>query len=93
MRLSRFLRAVDHPYITGAGGRKANNGKGSMQVIFLMFIMAKGAFYSPRSPVQTLYNKRSDSGLIIPTSLDPVHTRLTTARGPCRLFCLFDYPA
>ena len=54
MRLSRFLRAVDHPYITGAGGRKANNGKGSMQVIFLMFIMAKGALYFPRNPVPTL---------------------------------------
>ena len=27
-----MLNAVDHPYITGKGGRKANNGVGSMQV-------------------------------------------------------------
>eukprot|EP00088_Acartia_fossae_P060061 TRINITY_DN7184_c0_g1_i1.p2 TRINITY_DN7184_c0_g1~~TRINITY_DN7184_c0_g1_i1.p2 ORF type:complete len:115 (+),score=38.18 TRINITY_DN7184_c0_g1_i1:49-393(+) len=31
MLLSKILRSVDHPYITGKGGRKANNGKGSMQ--------------------------------------------------------------
>jgi len=31
MFVSKFLSAVDHPYITGKGGRKANNGKGSMQ--------------------------------------------------------------
>lgn len=31
MQLSKILRAVDHPYITGKGGRKANNGHGSMQ--------------------------------------------------------------
>ena len=32
MFLSKMLNAVDHPYITGKGGRKANNGVGSMQV-------------------------------------------------------------
>nr|ALS05198.1 NADH dehydrogenase [Tortanus dextrilobatus] len=31
MFISRILNAVDHPYITGKGGRKANNGVGSMQ--------------------------------------------------------------
>ena len=32
MFLSKILNSVDHPYITGKGGRKANNGVGSMQV-------------------------------------------------------------
>eukprot|EP00088_Acartia_fossae_P040526 TRINITY_DN4218_c0_g1_i1.p1 TRINITY_DN4218_c0_g1~~TRINITY_DN4218_c0_g1_i1.p1 ORF type:complete len:134 (+),score=39.32 TRINITY_DN4218_c0_g1_i1:58-402(+) len=31
MLFSKVLRSVDHPYITGKGGRKANNGYGSMQ--------------------------------------------------------------
>ncbi|XP_023324705.1 cytochrome c oxidase subunit NDUFA4 [Eurytemora carolleeae] len=35
MFFTKMMRAVDHPYITGPGGRKANNGKGSMQGLTL----------------------------------------------------------
>jgi len=33
MFFSRVLRAADHPYLDGFGGRRANNGVGSMQGI------------------------------------------------------------
>jgi hypothetical protein len=31
MFLTKFLRAADHPYLMGVGGREANNSPASMQ--------------------------------------------------------------
>jgi len=67
MQLSKLLRAVDHPYITGKGGRKENNGKSSMQV---------GPFClhppEPRSTVQNYYGTYHQGPEFLPKiSQDP----------------------
>jgi hypothetical protein len=39
MHLSKLLRAADHPYMFGKGGRKANNARTGMQVSALPIVI------------------------------------------------------